>query len=39
MLIDRDQAPKGLLGLGERKTLQTDRVTGAEAQTQRGRPA
>src|SRR5450631_3359405 len=25
-LIDRNQAPKGLLGLGERKSLQTDRV-------------
>jgi DNA invertase Pin-like site-specific DNA recombinase len=25
-LIDRDRAPKGLLGLGERKSLQTDRV-------------
>jgi len=25
-LIDRDQAPKGLLGRGERKSLQTDRV-------------
>ena len=25
-LIDRNQAPKGLLGPGERKSLQTDRV-------------
>jgi hypothetical protein len=25
-LIDRDQFPKGLLGRGERKSLQTDRV-------------
>jgi DNA invertase Pin-like site-specific DNA recombinase len=25
-LIDRDQSPKGLLGRGERKSLQTDRV-------------
>jgi len=25
-LIDRDQAPKGLLDRGERKSLQTDRV-------------
>lgn len=25
-MIDRDRNPKGLLGLGERKSLQTDRV-------------